>query len=119
MSTESTSSPETNVSPEAASGAPLEQDPRKENNKEASYQSSLSMDRGSQSEHELKNDIGNFINATMSSEEVYKVIDNMDQGQRYDLLLNHDKPSRDFVFPTNFLGQCNRSFKHDWLQTYD
>ena len=40
----------------------------------------------------------------------------MSKGQRYHLLKNHDKPSSSYIYPTHYLGGCNRAFKHSWFE---
>ena len=35
--------------------------------------------------------------------------------QKYNLLKYHKEPHKDYVFPTQYLGGCNRSFRHVWL----
>ncbi|XP_035668943.1 52 kDa repressor of the inhibitor of the protein kinase-like [Branchiostoma floridae] len=35
--------------------------------------------------------------------------------QKYNFLCHHSKPPEDKTFPTQYLGGCNRSFRHKWL----
>ncbi len=61
-------------------------------------------------------DLGFFIDATKSVEESSKTVFQMSDVQKYNLLKNHDRPSKHFIFPTQFIGWCNRAFKYDWLE---
>ncbi|XDV26231.1 hypothetical protein PO909_029993 [Leuciscus waleckii] len=67
---------------------------------------------------EIFNDIGIFIQATKSVEEILESVRKMSDGQKYHLLRNHNKPSKNFIFPTQFLAGCNRAFKLGWLEEY-
>ena len=66
----------------------------------------------------LITDIGAIITATMSTTEVQSAIDEMSPAQKYHLLMNHNRPSLDYIFPVVYMNRCNRSFKYHWLQQY-
>ncbi len=63
-------------------------------------------------------DLGFFIDTTKSVEETSKTVFQMSDVQKYNLLKNHDRPSKHFIFPTQFIGWCNRAFKYDWLEEH-
>lgn len=66
----------------------------------------------------LADDIGCFINATMSAKDVGSVISSMSDGQKYHLLKNHFVPSLEYTFPATADGGCNRSFQREWLEKF-
>ena len=65
---------------------------------------------------DLKSDLGFFIDATKSAEDIERSVRSMSKGQKYHLLKHHDKPSCHYIFPTQYLGGCNRSFKLRWTE---
>ena len=65
---------------------------------------------------DLKNDLGYFIDATKSVSEVEQVVRSMSDGQKYHLLKHHDKPSEKYLFPKQYLGGADRSFKLRWIE---
>ena len=67
---------------------------------------------------DLKSDLGFFIEATKSAEDIERSVRSMSKGQKYHLLKHHDKPSCHYIFPTQYLGGCNRSFQLRWIEEY-
>ena len=51
----------------------------------------------------------------------YTTINSLSPSEKYNLLTNHKKPSRQHQFPTTYIGGCNRSFRpssleeHPWM----
>ena len=64
----------------------------------------------------LKNDLAFFIDATKSVSEVEQVVRSMSDSQKYHLLKHHDKPSEKYLFPKQYLGGADRSFKLRWIE---
>ena len=74
-------------------------------------------------EDELIGDLGFFIQATKSLEEISESVCRMSDAQKYHLLRNHDRPSKHFIFFNSiqfsqFIGGCNRAFKYEWLEEH-
>lgn len=63
-------------------------------------------------------DIGCFVKPTMSPRDIEKAIQQLSTGEKYTLLKHHKKPSHSYVFPTRYVGGCNRSFKMNWLEEH-
>ena len=59
-------------------------------------------------------DIGRFINATMSNQEVDNVIKSMPRGTKYMLLTQHFDPPYQYKFPQAFDNGCYRSFHWEY-----
>ena len=66
----------------------------------------------------LDSDLGFFIDATKSIEEIAQAVCQMSDDQKYNLLKNHVRPSKNFIFPTTFIGGCNRAFRYDWFEEH-
>ncbi|XP_063750079.1 52 kDa repressor of the inhibitor of the protein kinase-like [Eleginops maclovinus] len=66
----------------------------------------------------LDSDLGFFIDATKSIEEIAQAVCQMSDGQKYNLVKNHVRPSKHFIFPTTFIGGCNRAFRYDWFEEH-
>ncbi|XP_063749493.1 52 kDa repressor of the inhibitor of the protein kinase-like [Eleginops maclovinus] len=66
----------------------------------------------------LDSDLGFFIDATKSIEEIAQAVCQMSDGQKYNLVKNHVRPSKHFIFPTPFIGGCNRAFRYDWFEEH-
>ena len=64
---------------------------------------------------ELPIDIGEIYTKSETVSEFCKAMHTLNSAQKYSLLTNHRKPRLDHVFPTTYLGGCNRSFRHVWL----
>ncbi|KAL7841276.1 hypothetical protein SRHO_G00249670 [Serrasalmus rhombeus] len=63
-------------------------------------------------------DLGLYIDATKSIEEITQAVCQMSDDQKYNLLKNHVRPSKNFIFPTTFIGGCNRAFRYDWFEEH-
>ena len=61
--------------------------------------------------------IGDII-AKCSSESVHLTQRNLSNEKKYSLLKHHSQPPKEFVFPTTYIGGCNRSFKSIRLNEY-
>ena len=64
------------------------------------------------------NDLGHVIKLTMDVADVCRAVCELSNGQKYQLLNDHYKPSADYNFPKNFSNGCYRSFQHKWLEKY-
>ena len=67
---------------------------------------------------ELPVDIGEIYTRSKTASEFSKAMHTLNSAQKYNLLKNHRKPRGDYVFPTTYLGGCNRSFRHPWLMEH-
>ena len=67
---------------------------------------------------ELINDLGSIITATKSPIEVNDIVTRLEKAQKYHLLKSHFKPSEHYIFPSQFVGGCNRSFRYKWLDEF-
>lgn len=63
-------------------------------------------------------DIGDILSQAKSSREFCKAMQALTIAQKYYLLTNHKQPHKDHVFPTQYFGGCNRSFRHVWLSEH-
>ena len=63
-------------------------------------------------------DIGDIFLQAISSAEFCKALQTLTAAQKYNLLTNHKQPHKDHLFPTQYLGGCNRSFRHVWLSEH-
>ena len=52
-----------------------------------------------------RNDIGNFVNAIKSEEEITQTIEKLSHGEKYSLLKNHKKPQLILCFSNNTSGK--------------
>ena len=68
--------------------------------------------------HTPENDIGKFVQATMSAQEITDTIRNLSHEDKYALLRDHRKPANLFVFPVTHLARYNRSFNNRRLDEY-
>lgn len=66
----------------------------------------------------LSNDIGQFVQATMSVSEVTNCIKNLSDAQKLIYLDEHIAIPSNYTFPSVYLNGCNRSFKYSWLEKY-
>ena len=64
------------------------------------------------------NDVGSIVKPTMSPRDIDTAIQLLSTGERYTLLKHHNKPSSSYVFPTTYLGGCNRSFQGSVREEY-
>ena len=64
------------------------------------------------------NDLGCIIKSSMGLADVCHAINELDNGQKYKLLREHNKPGTDFNSPKTFRNGCYRSFQYRWLQKY-
>lgn len=94
----------------------MEADPPSEGEPEPQQPLPSTSRSGSKGGQDFRSDIGYFIQATKSVEDITRELRAMSEGQRYHLLKNHDKPSSSFIYPTQQLGGCHRSFKHSWFK---
>ncbi len=60
-------------------------------------------------------DIGDIFVRAKSSVDFCSAVGGLTITQKYELLKNHRKPGTNHVFPTQYLGGCNRSFRQVWL----
>ena len=65
---------------------------------------------------DLKSDLGYFIDVTKSVSEIEQVVRTMSDSQKYHLLKHHDRPSEKYLFPKQYLGGADRSFKLRWIE---
>lgn len=63
-------------------------------------------------------DLGHYVTATNSTEDIKNNIQAMSEWLKYNLLKKHDGPSKFYIFFTSFYGGYNRSFKYSWLEKY-
>ena len=63
-------------------------------------------------------DIGNIVNATMTTEEINVNIRKLSDADKYDLLKNHVKPIPEFEFPVTEDQGFLRSFQFEWFNTF-
>ena len=63
-------------------------------------------------------DIGDIIDGCSSEESVHLTLRNLPREKKYSLLKNHSRPTKDFAFPTTYIGGCNRRFRSVWLHEY-
>ena len=61
------------------------------------------------------NDLGHIIKSAMDVADVCHAVCELSNGQKYQLLNDHYKPSADYSFPKTF---CYRSFQHRWLEKH-
>ena len=66
----------------------------------------------------LDADIGRFINALMTPEEISKAVSNLSDAEKYELLKNPFVPGNDYQYSAVKAGGCNRAFRPQWLDTY-
>jgi hypothetical protein len=62
-------------------------------------------------------DIGKIV-GELSSDDLDNVIRKLTAGEIYTLLKHHSTPPPSHVFPTTYLGGCNRSFLVSWLAEF-
>ena len=60
-------------------------------------------------------DIGDIFVRAKSSADFCISVRGLTIAQKYELMKNHRKPGTNHVFPTQYLGGCNRSFRQVWL----
>ena len=63
-------------------------------------------------------DIGDIVAECSSEESVHLTLRNLPNEKKYSLLKHHSQPPKEFVFPTTYIGGCNRSFRSIWLNEY-
>ena len=63
-------------------------------------------------------DIGDFVDSCSSEDDVGHALRNLPSEQKYALLRKHWQPSKEFKFPTTYMGGCNRSFRQVWLHDH-
>ena len=63
-------------------------------------------------------DIGDVFLQAKSTREFCNAMQEITMAQKYNLLKNHKVPPKDHVFPTQYLGGCNHSFRHVWLSEH-
>jgi len=60
-------------------------------------------------------DIGTIHSNSKSPADFATTMHSLRVTEKYELLTNHKVPSKDYTFPTQHLGGCNRSFRLAWL----
>ena len=93
-------------------------DPSVDAEANANVSNDMSLKMAVPGDEDLKSDIGFFIQTTTTVNEIIKTVQVMSDGQKYRLLKKHEKPSSSYLFPTQFLGGCNRAFKPKWFGEY-
>ena len=64
------------------------------------------------------NDVGKILSASMNYEELIITMRALEDGQKFFLLNNHFKPPTEYIFPSQFLHNCQRQFKARYLTDY-
>ncbi|XP_041372656.1 uncharacterized protein LOC121385929 [Gigantopelta aegis] len=77
-----------------------------------------SNDDDLQSVERLYDDLGQFIDATISAAEITAKLKEMSDAQTLHLLQKHYRPDSRYAFPAVFVNGCNRSFKYSWIEKY-
>jgi hypothetical protein len=66
----------------------------------------------------LPDDLGKILNASITASEAATLVSSLSAAERYNLLVNHTKPSSDYVFPITCYKKFNREFKLHYLEDY-
>jgi len=61
-------------------------------------------------------DVGEIYASASSLAEFTKAMQSLTAAQKYALLTKHKVPFKTHVFPSQYLGGCNRSFRYVWLE---
>ena len=61
-------------------------------------------------------DIGQYINAEMTTKEVDNVVKALSRGKKYELLTQHFSPPSHYKFPGTNENGCVRSFRHEYFK---
>lgn len=72
---------------------------------------------------QLREDQGDMQQLREGQEGPHPVVEGQEKemfndGQKYHLLRNHNKPSKHLIVPSQFLSGCNGALKHGWLEKY-
>lgn len=65
-------------------------------------------------------DIGKLIQATKTTHQINEDVRKLTSQEKYGYLTNHFKPSSspDYIYPTTYIGGCNRSFRSHYTNIY-
>lgn len=63
-------------------------------------------------------DVGSLFLKQKSPHDFRSVMNELSDVHKYTLLKNHKVPEKNHIFPTQYLGGCNRSFRHVWLSQH-
>ena len=63
-------------------------------------------------------DIGEIYSKVSSPAEFIATMQSLTAAQKYKLLTKHKVPSKNHIFPTHYVGGCNRSFRPNWLSQH-
>ena len=63
-------------------------------------------------------DVGEIYAKVKSPADFTTAMQSLTAAQKYELLTKHKVPHKDHVFPTQYLGGCNRSFRLTWLSEH-
>ena len=63
-------------------------------------------------------DIGEIYSKVKSPAEFNTTMQSLTTAQKYELITKHKVPHKSYVFPTQYLGGCNRSFRPNWLSEH-
>ena len=63
-------------------------------------------------------DIGEIYCKANSPAKFTTAIQSLTTAQKYELLTRHKVPHKSYIFPTHFVGGCNRSFRLNWLSEH-
>ena len=58
------------------------------------------------------------MTSVMTIAEMEDTLQELSDNQRYHLLKHHSQPCKNYVFPSQFEGGCNRSFQIGWLEEF-
>lgn len=65
-----------------------------------------------------QSNIGSIITNSLSACETEQVIKSMLDQEKYHTFKNHPEPTKVFLFPTRYDGECYCSFQNDWLKMF-
>ena len=63
-------------------------------------------------------DIGEIFINTESPAKFTEAVHSLTAAQKYSLLTKHKMPHKNQIFPTKYIGGCNRSFRYVWLEEH-
>ena len=63
-------------------------------------------------------DVGEIYAKVKSPADFTTAMQSLTAAQKYELLTKHKVPHKDHVFPTQYLGGCNRNFRLTWLSEH-
>ena len=74
-----------------------------------------------QAEGQLPLDIGDLVSACTTEVDLSQKVQALSKSDKFVYRRQHSKPDpqfTEFKFPKTFIGGCNRSFNHDWLDQH-